>query len=144
MTMSGRWKTFFLPKRSCFKFFPGKKKETKVRLIRSVFYIYRADIPQDIFVLFLFHASPCKLIFQCCILPVLILHSCSFPYKLLIFLITSSHASSVVYIWCEMMSVLHQQFQRSNASPIHHLKRFASTISFSSLCCSTISLFNKN
>jgi len=42
------------------------------------------------------------------------------------------------------ISVLHQHFQKSNASPSHHLKRFASTISFSSLYCSTTSLFNKN
>jgi hypothetical protein len=46
-------------------------------------------IPQDINVLFLFHASLCKFIFQCCILQVSILHSSIFPYKLLTFLIKS-------------------------------------------------------
>jgi len=47
-------------------------------------------------------------------------------------------------IFAEMMSVPHQHFQRSNASPFHPLKRFVSTTSFISLYCSTFSLFNIN
>ena len=62
---------------------------TSVDISSNPIFFKENRIPQDIFVLFLFHASPCKFIFQCCILQVSILHSSTFPYKLLTFLIKS-------------------------------------------------------